>query len=217
MWWRKLWKSEVGVTLTEVVVVTGIVTTLGGSAGNYVGVTDRAKRGTCQHNLTQIAQGLMMHEMSNGTLPDAVFYPEKPRENPKSILTLLSGFEGVMVCPVMPPGLKEKGLTYLWNDACSGKALSQIPKPSETWLMIEMSAVSKDAPAPHEGGYNILYADLKVRWSQSLPKDLQPSAGKPSKSSKPGKAESAESQSQPEEDPAGKATSKIKGLMKGVR
>ena len=164
-------RRVLGFTVTELVVVTGIVTSTG--SGGYMGVKDRAKRTQCQQNLRQVGMAIQMHEMMNGALPSAKFYPKEPREDGQSILNLLPGYERCMVCPCMPHSLQAKGLTFLWNDRYGGKGLSAIPNPSQTWLMIEMSAVSKDAPPPHQGGYNVLCADLQVRHWTNLPPELK--------------------------------------------
>ena len=79
----------------------------------------------------------------------------------------------LFICPSAPGELAEKGLTFLWNDRCSGKTIRQIKNPKKTWLMIEINAVSDDRPPPHPGGYNILYADLQtIKTEKELPKVL---------------------------------------------
>jgi len=168
---RRKNRGVVGFTVMEMVVVTGIVTSMG--SGGYMGVKNRALRTQCMNNLRQIGMELRMYEMTNGALPNAKFYPENPKTDSRSLLRLLPGFERCMVCPVMPPALQQKGLTFLWNDKYSGKPLSAIPNPSHTWLMIEMTAVSKDAPAPHSGGYNVLCGDLQVRYWKKVPPELR--------------------------------------------
>lgn len=164
-------RRVLGFTVTELVIVTGIVTSMG--SGGYSGVKDRARRVQCQHNLRQISMELRMYEMTNGGLPNAKFYPKNPREDGRSILKMLPGYERSMVCPVMPPGLKQKGLTFLWNDRYSGKPLSAIRNASQTWLMIEMTASTKNAPAPHQGGFNVLCGDLQVRHWKKVPAELR--------------------------------------------
>ena len=40
--------------------------------------------------------------------------------------------------------------------------------------LIEINAVTEDAPAPHSGKYNVLYADLKkVKSQEEIPEDLR--------------------------------------------
>ena len=39
--------------------------------------------------------------------------------------------------------------------------------------MIEMSAVYEEAPPPHRGGFNVLYADGHVKWTAELPRELK--------------------------------------------
>ena len=66
--------------------------------------------------------------------------------------------------------LQEKGLTYIYNDAISGK--SSFRDPSKKWVLIEFNCVHKDSPHPHPGGYNVLFADGHVQTTKRLPSKI---------------------------------------------
>jgi type II secretory pathway pseudopilin PulG len=167
-------KRTVGFTVIEILAVAAIVS---GGYAKYGGALAKAKNKAveieCTSNLRQIGQAIQMYELTEGRLPDAKFYPKEPRKDPKSLVRILGPqFAKFLVCPSMPETLRKRGLTFLWNEKYSGKPLGSIPNPSKTWLMIEMSAVYPEAPPPHRGGFLVLYADMHVRWTKELPKDL---------------------------------------------
>ncbi len=152
-------------TLIELTIAAGIVA---GAAGSYRGAMDIAKRSVCQQNLRQVGQLLFMYEMSNGHLPDARFYPQDAQRDPRSISRIVPELQPLLVCPSMPHSLAERGITFIWNDACSGKSISSIRNPRRTWLLMTVSAL--DDKAPHLGGYNILYADCQTtEWVREHP------------------------------------------------
>ena len=161
-----------GFTVTELLVAVTIVTSVSSAA--FVNVKDKAKQTECQNNLRQIGMALRMHEMTNGKLPKAAFFPEDTKKGKDSIRVILKGYPAkLFMCPSAPEEISKKGLTFLWNDKCSGKPSHRIKNPKKTWLMIEVNAVSDKVPAPHPGGYNILYADMQtVEAEKELPKDL---------------------------------------------
>ncbi len=164
--------NRAGFTATELLVVATIVG--GVSSAAFVNVKDKAKQTECQNNLKQISMALRMHEMTSGKLPKADFFPDDPKKGKDSIRVILKGYPAkLFVCPSTPEEISKKGLTFLWNDKCSGKPSHRIKKAGKTWLLIEINAVSDKVPAPHPGGYNILYADLQtVKAEKELPKDL---------------------------------------------
>ncbi len=172
----KLFRSRLlaGFTTIEILAAAAIV------AGGYAKYGDalakaknKAVEVECTNHLKQIAQALQMYELTEGRLPNAKFYPKEPLKDPRSLLKILGPqYAKLLVCPSMPEPLQKRGLTYLWNDKFSNKPLGSIPNPSKTWLMIEMSAVFPEAPPPHREGFMVLYADMHVRWTKQLPKDL---------------------------------------------
>lgn len=169
---KRFLRSSAAFTVAELLVVTAIVTSV--STTTYVGVKNKAKQIVCTHNLRQIANGLKMYEMTNGRLPEAAFFPGDPVKGKDSIRVIMSDYPAeLFVCPTAPEEIAGKGLTFLWNDKCSGKSSYRIKNAKKTWLMIEVNAVSKDAPLPHPDGYNILYADLNtIKTEKKLPEDL---------------------------------------------
>jgi len=163
-------KKILGFTLIELLAVVAIVSSI--PAGSYANAKRRALELNCQHNLRQISLALQMFTLSNGTLPQASFYPENPAKDKDSIIVILKSYGGspaLFVDPGAPEELQKSGLTYIWNDTFNGKDPDRIPNASKEWLMIEMCAVSKNVPAAHRNGYNILYVDGHVAWTNKKP------------------------------------------------
>ena len=167
----KVLKSTRGFTITELLVVTSILSAI--PVSSYIGAKEKAVQVQCGSQLRQIGMAVNMFTISEGKYPDAEFYPDKPLKDPRSISAMLKPYGGgkkLFICPTAPPVLKEKGLTYLWNDELSGKLPSRIKNPSNTWMMVDITAAHKDkSVSSHLGGYNILYADGHVAWSSQVP------------------------------------------------
>ncbi len=181
---NRLLTGRAGFTSVELLVAVTIVTSV--SSATFVNVKNKVKQMNCRNNLKQIGMALKMREMTSGKLPKAAFFPEDPEKGKDSIRVILKDYPGqLFICPSAPEGIEKKGLTFLWNDKCSDKASHHIKKPKETWLMIEVNAVSDKVPAPHPGGYNVLYADLQtIEAKKKLPKDLAEDIETKSKESK---------------------------------
>ena len=166
----KFVKNKCGFTLTEVLVVTAILSSI--PVSSYVGAKQKALQVECASQLRQIGMAVNMFTMTEGKYPDAVLYPaEKALSDPKSIAVILKpyGMSGkILICPAAPSALKERGLTYLWNDRLSGKAASQVKNTTTTWMMVDITALDERVSS-HQGGYNILYADGHVAWSSKPP------------------------------------------------
>ncbi len=170
---REKRKSLLAFTFTEIMVVSAIVTAI--PTAQYAKAKQKALQVKCQSNLQQIGQAIVMFQMGEGKYPDAVFFPEKPFDNPKSIVKILedagSGIPREMwLCPAAPKGLRNKGLTFVYNDRFAGRR--SLKNPSKAWLLIEVNCVSKKVPAPHPQGYNILFADGHVLTTKMLPPSI---------------------------------------------
>ena len=158
--------------MVELMVVTTLMTSFG-AGGGYVGVMDKTRQQVCASNLRQLGVAVKMFAMDNdGRLPNAVFYPnpKTAAQNPRNIRNLLWPYvknQALFLCPSAPEGLKQIGITYVWNDRRSGHLLDSIKDPTNTLLMID--AVSVLGKPAHLGGYNILYADGHVKWSPQGP------------------------------------------------
>ncbi|HOL21815.1 MAG TPA: hypothetical protein PLQ41_03035 [bacterium] len=149
---KRFWQ---GFTLIEISAVAGIVSAL--SVGTYMGVQKGRER-ECINNLQQIYKAVVMFEMDNGHLPNAKFFPPSSSD-PKGLQNLLAqyGVTGsIFFCPSIPEQLNKYGINYIWNDTVNGKMSDSLPPG--TWLMTEMTAVSKNIPGPHTGRFSILYA-----------------------------------------------------------
>ena len=164
---RKRRVTRWGFTLTEVLAVAAIVS--GMSTNSYQRAKDKAYQTDCANNLRQIGQLLTMHMLENGRYPKASFYPKDPAGG-DSIKSIIRGPKQLWVCPSLPEQLQEKGLTFVYNDAISGK--SSLRNPHKKWVLIEMNCASKNAVHPHPDGFNILFADGHVITSKRLPRKI---------------------------------------------
>ena len=165
---RRRKRRRLGFTLTEIAVVASLVSSV--PAASYVRVKRKADQTKCVSQLKQIGMAMKMYLMSNGSYPKAAFYP-KSHDHPRSVSKLLKdegAIDTLFICPSMPDKLQQKKITFVYNDAVSGKRRV----PANTWVLIEMSCVSKSSPKPHPNGYNILYADGSVKTEQTLPSDI---------------------------------------------
>ncbi len=158
-------------TLTEILAVSAIISSVPLTA--FVRAKQKAVETECMNNMRQVGAAIVSYHLSNGEYPKAAFFPENPKSGADSIRVVLAeelGGDKVWLCPAMPEKLKEKGLTWVYNDTLSGK--QSTPDPSKTWILVEFSCVSRSAPEPHPGGYNIVYADGHVVTSRTLPEDI---------------------------------------------
>ncbi|HNS31994.1 MAG TPA: prepilin-type N-terminal cleavage/methylation domain-containing protein [bacterium] len=151
-----MYMRKKGFTLIELSAVAAIVSAL--SVGTYHAV-QKGKSSQCLNNLKQIYQAVSMFTMDNGVLPNAKFFPSS-RSDAKGIHNILAqyGARGeILFCPSIPAQLNNYGTNYIWNDALNNSSPDSVP--ASTWLMTEMTSVSRNIPAPHTGaGFNILYA-----------------------------------------------------------
>jgi len=160
---RKL--KRAAFTLLEVMVVMTIMTS---QANNYGDVKKIAYQKVCENNLRQLYQGLMMQEITDGGLPDAAFFPKHPKADPRSLVNIMGpAWAESLVCPVFPSAIKDKGLTYLYNDTLAGQTLDSVG--GDTWVLMEMNAVSDEIPMPHPGGFHVLYANGRIRCLKEIP------------------------------------------------
>ena len=163
-------RRPLGFTLVEVLAVTGIMSGLY-SQGNYRYGISKANEVKGLHNLRQLHLLLRMQTMTGG-LPDAAFYPKgDPKTDAKSIVRLIQGAPPEMfLSPFAPEALRQKGLTYAWNDKVNGKGLDQVP--GSTWLMIDLAAFIADPDVPRPQKYLILYANGRAAAATTLPPDI---------------------------------------------
>ena len=164
-------RRRLGFSLTEILAVAAILSTVGRTS--YVKVKERGTQTQCMNNLRQVGQMLQMYHLSEGKYPDAAFYPKDPWNGNDSIRVILEGRnknKGVWCCPALPGQLLNRGLTYVYNDGIAGK--SRVRNPAKKWVMIEINCVSKNAPQPHPGGFNILFADGHVIAEKRLPRKI---------------------------------------------
>ncbi len=152
--------NNVGYTMIEVMLVASLVGVIPISV--YLEAAKSAKSADCISNLRNIYMALQMYEMDFEALPDARFYPESPKNDPKSILNVLSSYiddKKVFICPSMPSDLMAKSLTYIWNDSYNNKFMDSISNKEFSWLLTDMTAVDSKIPPPHQGSYNVVFVD----------------------------------------------------------
>ncbi|OGV63348.1 MAG: hypothetical protein A3K19_29090 [Lentisphaerae bacterium RIFOXYB12_FULL_65_16] len=160
-------------SLIELMAVTAIVTSI--PAAQYAKAQQKAHQIECGSNLQQIGVSITAYQTGENKFPDAVFYPDKPFEDPKSICKILENSgagipKEMWICPAAPDSLKQRGMTFVYNDSFAGR--QSLPNPSKAWLLIEVNCVSKKVPPPHPQGYNILFADGHVMATNRLPASI---------------------------------------------
>lgn len=183
-----------GFTLVELMAVAAICSAI--PSGKYIQVKQRATQSACQHNLRQAGLLITQYHLEHGHYPKAAFFPKDPLQGSDSIRVLVEGkaarpqrtrlpggvggqggalgmiaTKSVWVCPALPDALRNKGLTFVYNDDIAGKRT--VPNPSKTWVLIEMTCVSEKVPPPHPKGFNILFADGHVINTKHLPKKIK--------------------------------------------
>ncbi|MCM8818961.1 MAG: type II secretion system GspH family protein [Candidatus Omnitrophica bacterium] len=145
-----------GFTLIEITLVAGIVTSLGIEI--YGQAMQKGKSTDCLNNLKQIYKAIVMFQQDNDKLPDMKFFPSSLTD-PRGIQNILKsyGIKGqILFCPSLPDQLNKYGTNYIWNDTANNKRIENL---SNSWLLTEMTAVSKKIPPPHLGKYSVLYSD----------------------------------------------------------
>ena len=165
---RKKTRWQRGFTLTEMMVVVGIMASI--PNGSYDRVKKTAHATQCKNNLMQIGKLIQMYELEHGVLPNAAFYPKDPLNGADSIMRIVGGPKQMWQCPGLPDRLRERGLNFIYNDELAGKRANSA---SKQWLLIEMNCVSHKAPHAHPGGYNVLFADGRVITTPRLPRAIQ--------------------------------------------
>ena len=118
----------------------------------------------CAVHLGRLYRAMELYEIDRGTLPRLAFFPDDPKQDPDSLRVALEAYgadSGGCVCPTAPNIQTELGLTYVWNVKLNNRKMPRDEEPE--WMLVEISALSVDVPAPHLGQYNVLYTDGKVR------------------------------------------------------
>lgn len=136
-------------------------------------VTEARKAARCADQLRAIYRALEMYEMERGSLPQLAYYPDSPLEDPDSLRTVLEAYgldPEYCVCPASRRIQRAEGLTYLWNVKLNGLRIPRGGQP--VWMLVDMEALGGGVPAPHFGGYNVLFSDGSVRRLREPRRDL---------------------------------------------
>jgi prepilin-type processing-associated H-X9-DG protein len=163
------YRRSLGFSITEVLAVATMISTV--PMGAYMRAKEKGAETECKSNLQEIGKALAIYINDNGEYPKAAFFPKEPKTGADSIRVLLPDIpEKLWICPSTPDALKEKGLTFVYNDSLGGK--KEFSDPGKKWVLIEINCVSASAPAPHPTGYNVLFADGHVITTRRLPSKI---------------------------------------------
>jgi len=192
---RKRVSRRAAFTLIEVTIVMGIMMS---QANNYGDVKRLAYQKSCENNIRQLHMALDMYTMNNGGLPQAKFFSDNPKKDPQSLYNMLdSAYQPVLVCPVFPSALKDKGCTYLYNDTLAGQSLDAVADARNTWLLTELNAVSDKIQMPHPGGFHILYCDGHIEVTKRIPPSLAAPQNKAEEAAQKGPADKGTGKKEP--------------------
>lgn len=134
-------------------------------------VDSETRQAECQQHLRQLFEALNTYDSKHGHLPQAAFYPRHPKTDQDSMRVLLEGKnDAIFTCPTCNPDLQRFGLNYVWNQKLSGRKLSELKDPANTWLLMDFVGTHdymvNNAYCGHRRGVNILYADGSVKWNR---------------------------------------------------
>ena len=167
--------KRAGFALAEVLMVTGILTSLG--SGSFLNVQNKAHQVTCMNNLKQIYTSIQLMTAAGDPLPKAWFFPpdNHPSRETYNTVNLLKPQgcpPSMFICPSAPEAIQQRKCCYLYNDTLGGKELDTVQNPSTTWLMMDVNVASAQIPPAHMGGGNVLFVDGHVKWlpAAELPK-----------------------------------------------
>ncbi len=142
--------------------------------GLFCLLTEKSKnRQICEDNLKKIYRALEQFENDRGVLPTLAYFPADPQADSDSLPVALESYGAdahTCICPAMHLVLREMGLTYIWNSSLSGKRIPRSGAP--VWMLVEMTAISSDLPAPHIHQFNVLYSDGSVKHVTNPLKEL---------------------------------------------
>lgn len=158
---------RLGATLIELVAVTGLITAMV-AGSNYRQALNRAREQAVANNLKQ---AWMLFTME-GRLPEATFYPEDPGADRDSIIKLMPELKPLLVCDYHPEKMREKGLSFVFNDELAGKPLGRIPDKGKTWVLLEATIMDPGMRKARGARFMALYADGSAKAIGALPPDL---------------------------------------------
>ena len=150
----------------KLIVLLGLVAIVCGLLWYLSAQTRRQQE--CADGLRKIYRALEQYEVERGTLPTLAYFPDDPQGDTDSLRVVLENYgadTSACVCPSVHPVLRDLHLTYIWNIALNGSRLVKSDQPR--WMLVEMTAISSDLPAPHFSRYNVLYTDGSVKQSSA--------------------------------------------------
>jgi prepilin-type N-terminal cleavage/methylation domain-containing protein len=170
-----------GFTLTELLVVIGIIAVLSGIAIPLVTSSiDKGRQVACINNLRQIGIGIESYlQDHNDTMPNVEMARANKEDKDTIVLeTALADYitdPEVYHCPSDKKQFEKTGSSYIWNSTQSGRKKNSLNfftannEPSSIPLVVD-----KEAYHTSKSGVNVLYADYtaskEVRFS-AAPKE----------------------------------------------
>jgi prepilin-type processing-associated H-X9-DG protein len=153
--------SRSGHAVLKLVALTGVLAATIGII--YFVLVEAARTVQCRDQLSRIYQALEVYEMSHGSLPRLAFYPEEPLADLDSICVVLEAYgleSSTWICPSSHKVIANAGISYIWNTRLNGRNTRSLREPQ--WMMVEINALSADAPRPHLGYCNVLFTDGSI-------------------------------------------------------
>ncbi len=96
----RFFRNARGFTATELLFVATLLSSI--PVSGYMGVHQKAREHECRSQLRQVAMAVEMYVQSYGSYPDALFYPEEPLTDPRSIVVLLKPYGAAGACFCAP-------------------------------------------------------------------------------------------------------------------
>ena len=148
---KRISSGRAGFTLSELLVVIGILTVLIGLlVFGISSVRQRSLLVKCASNLRQIGAALEMYDQTFRHLPTALA--------PEALISLKASVAEGFLCPAQDPAPKGSS-SYQLSARIAGKPLG-VAKPDE--ILAEEFGESPNGPSRHGGKRNILYVDGHV-------------------------------------------------------
>ena len=167
---KRLRRSDLAFTLTEILVVIGIVALLAAlSVPLLHAVRERARASGCIGNLRQIGGALHLYLADNHSVFPTLLTAREQRTDPgpvidEVLLEYASGVEDVFGCPADTLGrYQSSGTSYVWNHLLNGQHAARLQFLGTSGATrIPVLADKENFHPGHDSEVNILHADGHV-------------------------------------------------------